>query len=98
MSTILHLTLRRKWFDKIALGRKKQEFRDSKPYWDSRLCGRCYEEIWFRNGYIPSAPLMRVKCLGITLNIARGRYEINLGKILEIKNWCGSRRRLKPTT
>lgn len=84
---VLHLTLYRKWFDEIALGQKKREFREMKPYWDSRLCGRRYEEIWFRNGYNMNAPIMRLECLGIVVNIALNRYEIKLGKVLEIKNW-----------
>lgn len=34
---ILHLTLKRKWFDRIACGDKKEEYRDIKPYWVNRL-------------------------------------------------------------
>jgi hypothetical protein len=35
---ILHLTLKKKWFDMIALGEKKEEYREVKPYWLVRLC------------------------------------------------------------
>ena len=34
---ILHLTLTRYWFDKIASGEKKIEYRDIKHYWAIRL-------------------------------------------------------------
>jgi hypothetical protein len=34
---ILHLTLKKKWFDMIASGEKKEEYREIKPYWVSRL-------------------------------------------------------------
>lgn len=34
---ILHLTLKKKWFDMIASGEKKEEYREIKPYWASRL-------------------------------------------------------------
>lgn len=34
---ILHLTLKKKWFDMIASGEKKEEYREIKPYWESRL-------------------------------------------------------------
>lgn len=34
---ILHLTLKKKWFDMIALGEKKEEYREIKPYWVKRL-------------------------------------------------------------
>ena len=34
---ILHLTLKKKWYDMIASGEKKEEYREIKPYWISRL-------------------------------------------------------------
>ena len=34
---ILHLTLKKKWFDMIASGEKKEEYRDVSPYFISRL-------------------------------------------------------------
>lgn len=34
---ILHLTLKKKWFDMIASGEKPEEYREIKPYWISRL-------------------------------------------------------------
>lgn len=34
---ILHLNLKRKWWDLIASGEKLEEYRDIKPYWVSRL-------------------------------------------------------------
>lgn len=33
----LHLTLKKKWFDMIASGEKKEEYRDTKYYWEKRL-------------------------------------------------------------
>ena len=34
---ILHLTLKKKWFDMIASGEKLEEYRELKPYWFLRL-------------------------------------------------------------
>jgi len=34
---ILHLTLKKKWFDLIKSGKKKVEYREIKPYWIIRL-------------------------------------------------------------
>lgn len=34
---ILNLTLKKKWFDMIASGEKKEEYREIKPYWVKRL-------------------------------------------------------------
>ena len=48
----LHLTLKKKWFDMIASGEKKEEYREIKPYWASRLtwhefhcCISCVESL-----------------------------------------------------
>lgn len=37
---ILHLTLKKKWFDMIASGEKKEEYRDLKEYWANRLTSK----------------------------------------------------------
>lgn len=34
---ILHLTLKKKWFDLIASGEKKEEYREIKDYWARRF-------------------------------------------------------------
>ena len=85
---VLHLTLHRQFFDEIAKGKKKREYRDDKPYWRKRLMGRKYAEILFRNGYLRRAPLMRVKCLEIRKG--KGRFVIRLGKVLEVRNYVRS--------
>lgn len=89
MPRILHLTLHRQWFDDIAVGIKKNEYREVKPYWTRRLVGRTYDEIHFRNGYHKDAPFMRVEYIGMTK--AADLYVIRLGFVLEIKNWTGRR-------
>ncbi|MGM9825701.1 MAG: hypothetical protein ACI3Z8_04610 [Paludibacteraceae bacterium] len=33
----LHLVLKKQWYDMIASGKKKEEYRDIKPYWIMRL-------------------------------------------------------------
>lgn len=82
---VLHLTLHRKWFDKIAKGIKKHEYREVKPYWTKRITDRQYDEIHFRNGYQKNAPFMRVQYLGY--KIKGCLYALKLGAILEIKNY-----------
>ena len=44
---VLYLTLHRVFFDAIAEGRKKTEYREDTNYWRSRLVGRNYTEIVF---------------------------------------------------
>jgi len=34
---ILHLNLKKKWFDMIASGEKKEEYREMKKYWIKRM-------------------------------------------------------------
>lgn len=34
---ILHLTLKKQWFDLILSGEKKEEYRELKPYWVTRI-------------------------------------------------------------
>ena len=34
---ILHLTLKRKWYEMVASGIKTEEYREIKPYWEKRL-------------------------------------------------------------
>lgn len=84
MKKILHLTLKKEWFNEIVSGRKKEEYRDKKPYWDSRL-NKDFDEVHFKNGYNDSVPFMRVEYLG--LEIRDNTYVIKLGKILEVQNY-----------
>jgi hypothetical protein len=70
---ILHLTLKKKWFDMIASGEKKEEYRDMKPYWTKRLFNdlgdrfepKSFDKVVFKNGYATNAPTIVVECLGI---------------------------------
>lgn len=62
---VLHLTLKKCWFDMIASGDKKEEYRESKPYWTTRLANKDFDVIRFRNGYAKDAPTMIVDCLGM---------------------------------
>ena len=82
---ILHMTLKREWFDQIAAGTKKEEYRELKPYWRTRMKGREYDEIHFRNGYNADAPRMRVEYRGLRKDSRNDRYVIRLGKVLELK-------------
>lgn len=70
----LHLTLKKKWFDMIASGEKKEEYREITDYWIRRLHKfgsaadddfKDFDVVRFRNGYAKNAPVMVVECLGI---------------------------------
>ncbi len=81
---ILHLNLVRRWFDEIAAGTKRKEFRQFTDYWQTRLQDREYDFIEFRNGYATDALRMRVQFRGVMLQ-GRGSnkvFVIKLGRIL----------------
>ncbi len=113
MPKILHLTLKKKWFDMILSGEKKEEYREIKPYWEKRLWREFYADnglmvdiygrdssihfdvIKLKNGYAKDAPMMTLKCKGISIGKCKGDWSdmaiedhfiIGLGKILETKN------------
>ncbi len=87
---ILHLALVREFFAQIAKGDKREEYRDRTEYWKTRLEGREYDIIRFRNGYGPGVPEMDVEWKGVKKVVRNGQpqYAIQLGKILTRKR-CG---------
>lgn len=61
---VLRLTLKKKWFDMIASGDKKEEYRVPGKWILSRLRDKEYDVIEFKNGYGPNVPRMEVEYLG----------------------------------
>jgi ASC-1-like (ASCH) protein len=88
MKSILHLTLKREFFAEIVAGTKRIEYRERKKYWKTRLEGRRYDVIQFRNGYGARVPEMTVEFAG--LRRYRTYYAIRLGRILNLKRWKSS--------
>lgn len=86
MKKILHLTLIKQWFDKIASGEKTEEYRDYKEYWIKRL-SKDFDEIHFRNGYSKDCPFMRVEYKGKRLTQRHGKtvFALKLGRVLEVR-------------
>ena len=85
MKNTLHLNLKRRRFYDIAVGAKQIEYRARTRYWKNRLEDRDYDVIKFRNGYAANAPEMLVKFRG--LRKRRRKYEILLGRVLQVKRW-----------
>lgn len=61
---VLRLTLKRKWFDMIASGRKREEYRAPGKWILSRLEGKDYDAVEFKNGYGQNVPTMLVEYRG----------------------------------
>ena len=81
------LPIKKKWFDMILSGEKKEEYREIKPYYKSRfhtagLIDRyglptiSNARITFRNGYSANSPVIDAIC---TLDIKTGRAEWGAG-------------------
>ena len=82
---MLTLPIKKKWFDMILYGKKKEEYREIKPYYNSRFAkalgisqdiilpyGTDKRKIKFRNGYGKDKPEFVARC---TLDIKTGREE-----------------------
>ena len=87
MSRVLHLTLKRRWFDMIASGEKREEYREIKPYWTRRLAalGVEYSTVQFRNGYRADSPKVTVKIEGIFVGIGRKEWGASEGRVYIIR-------------
>lgn len=100
--TTLHLTLKKKWFDMILSGEKKEEYREIKDYWTKRLvcCAspmiyNKFYTITFKNGYSAKAPEIVVKLKSIKMGYGKeswgaqfgtSYYVLSLGEIISTKN------------
>jgi len=96
---IIHLTLKKKWFDMILSGEKKEEYREIKKYWDKRFIEngkiKQYDVIIFKNGYSKDAPTIEIKCLNIAKDYGNTLwgaeldtfyYSLSLGNIIKTSN------------
>ena len=92
---ILHLTIKKQWFDMILSGVKTEEYRDIKPYYNLRLIGKEYDTVVFRNGYARDATSLTIELK--TIRFGTGKPEwgaeegktyfvLYLGKIINTKN------------
>lgn len=67
---MLILPIKKRWFDMIVSGEKKEEYRELKKYYHTRfkkIFGLNYKdktaEIIFRNGYSKVSPEIKCKCI-----------------------------------
>lgn len=67
---MLTLPIKKKWFDMILSGEKKEDYREIKPYYDSRFTKGnfwidefigIYATIRFRNGYNLTSPTIECR-------------------------------------
>lgn len=89
---VLHLTLKKKWFDMIASGVKKEEYREDKHYWRVRLTNfgagffnegfYNFDVVHFYNGGAPSLkyPNLQIECKGIEIKEGNPEWGAEPGK------------------
>lgn len=79
---VLHLSVKKQWFDMISAGEKTEEYREIKPYWIERLttncevaydvaaetyCGMVYTHVLFINGFRKDSPRIEKEIESITI-------------------------------
>jgi hypothetical protein len=81
-------TIEREWLREIAAGRKVVEYREIKPYWVKRLSKvKAPFALRLINGMDVNAPEVTVNVTRVRRNTSRGRFELHLGKVLDVKRW-----------
>ena len=89
MNKVLHLVLKRKYFERIYNKTKKVEYRDFTPYWSKRLEDKNFTHIKFQLAYSKNPPTMLVEILDRNIVDYKGKksYAFDLGKIIEVNNY-----------
>jgi hypothetical protein len=82
---VLRLTLKREWFDMIASGEKREEYRTPSKWILSRLEGKEYDRIEFKNGYGSNVPTMEVEYLGWSIDFGQLRWGAGFNKLVVIR-------------
>lgn len=93
---VLHMTLHRQWFDQIAAGTKKIEYRDRGAYWDRRLDGPAPSRIKFVNGYGANRPWMLVECIDVTKDA--DQWRLHLGAVVYHGNFSPDMPAINPSS
>lgn len=86
---ILHLNLRKKWFEMILAKIKPEEYRELTAYWEVRFCNfitdqlqefKDYNTVIFSNGYAKDRPQFAIELKGITIREGKSEWGAEEGK------------------
>lgn len=84
MRKTLHLNLKKKWFDMVLSGEKKEEYREIKPYWTKRLkdflVKKTFDTITFSNGYTKNRPQFEIELKEIVFEVGNTYWGADYGK------------------
>lgn len=98
---VLHLTLKKQWFDMINSGEKTEEYREIKPYWIIRFLNgmplhpsgndfKTFSGVLFRNGYSSDSRQRSFKFESISIGEGRPEWGAEPGKkyfIIKFSPW-----------
>jgi len=73
----------------ILAGIKKEEYREIKPYWDSRLLKKSFDVVLFRNGYQKNARVFSIEFIELSTGfgiVEWGAPEKEIVYILKLGN------------
>lgn len=72
----LKLTVTKKWFDMIVSGEKKEEYREMKSHWISRISKgeEKITSVQFTNGYGKNSPTVIFFCKKITIGLGKEEW------------------------
>ena len=79
MSDTLVLSVRKKWFDLIKSGEKKEEYRDLTEYWKKRFGFKAgyyknHKYVEFRNGYGKNVPKFKIELKNIQIQYPQKKW------------------------
>lgn len=83
---MLILPIKKKWFDMILSGEKKEEYREIKPYYETRFSNvwkigeSILQPVMFRNGYSKNSPSFIADCT-LGTNYGKPEWGAEEGKI-----------------
>jgi hypothetical protein len=77
---ILTLAIKKKWFDMISSGIKKEEYRKIDPYFCSRF-DKPITHIKFTNGYGKKVPSVTVELIGMWKGIPKPEWSDGEGTV-----------------
>ena len=81
----LKLVLKKKWWDMVASGQKREEYREATAYWSHRFydewcCWKPYDEVTFYLGYAKDRPSMTFRIIDILEGPGRPEWGAEPGK------------------
>lgn len=93
-SKILHLHLKKEWYNMIECGEKREEYRNVTEYWRKRFANKNYTHILFYYGYTKTRMLVPIRYIKEGIGradwgapVGKPVYIFGLGEIIDENRW-----------